>query len=198
VDDESLYRWILVSILVIGLAMSAFYRRRADRVGGRVARRGDGPLLLAGLTLSGIAGLGGLIVYAIDPDWMAWSHLQLPRRVRLAGTGLGIVALGLFWWVFQHLGTNVTPTAQTRATHTLVSTGPYRFVRHPMYVSGLMLFAGYFLVSANWFIGLACGLTFLVLAARTPREERYLAERFGEEYQAYAARTGRFLPRVRR
>jgi protein-S-isoprenylcysteine O-methyltransferase Ste14 len=67
-----------------------------------------------------------------------------------------------------------------------------------MYVSGLMLFAGYFLVSANWFIGLACGLTFLVLAARTPREERYLAERFGEEYQAYAARTGRFLPRVRR
>ena len=193
--DENTYRWTLLVIMLVGLAMSVYFRRKADRVGGRVARRGDGPVIRVLLALSGLTGVGSLVVYLVNPAWMAWSRLDLPDPVRLTGAGLGVVALGLFWWVFCHLGTNVTPTAQTRANHVLVTSGPYRWVRHPMYVSGLVLFGGYFLLTANWFIGLACGLTLAVLAARTPGEERHLADRFGEAYRAYAARTGRFLPR---
>ena len=190
------YRWTLVALLVIGMVMSKYYRGRADRAGGRVARRGDGPVLVAALSVSGIAGLGSLLLYMINPAWMAWSQIDLPREARWAGAGVSAVALGLFWWVFHHLGSNVTPTAQTRAQHTLVVTGPYRWVRHPMYVSGLMLFGGYALLAANWFIALTCGLAIAVLIARLPREERHLIDRFGDEYLGYARCTGRFLPRL--
>lgn len=196
--DENTYRWSLLVIMLVGLAMSAYFRRKADRVGGRVARRGDGPVIRVLLALSGLTGVGSLVVYLVNPAWMAWSRLDLPDPVRLTGAGLGVVALGLFWWVFCHLGTNVTPTAQTRANHVLVTSGPYRWVRHPMYASGVVLFAAYALLTANWFVALMCGLTFTVLLLRTSVEEANLIGRFGDDYREYVRRTGRFLPRLPR
>ena len=139
-----------------------------------------------------------MLAYLINPAWMEWSQLNLPGGLRLAGGPLGLVVLGLFYWVFQHLGTNVTPTAQTRATHRLVTSGPYRWVRHPMYSFGVILFAAYFLLTANWFVGLASSVSFALLAFRTREEETNLIKRFGDDYRAYMDRTGRFVPRLRR
>jgi protein-S-isoprenylcysteine O-methyltransferase Ste14 len=54
------------------------------------------------------------------------------------------------------------------------------------------------LLSANWFVG-GGGLAFvlLLMAVRTPREERMLIRRFGDDYRSYMGRTGRYLPRLR-
>ncbi|MCZ6444949.1 MAG: isoprenylcysteine carboxylmethyltransferase family protein, partial [Planctomycetota bacterium] len=92
---------------------------------------------------------------------------------------------------------NVTRTARTRAHHTLVTGGPYRWVRHPLYSSGVVLCTAYVLLTANWFILLMCGLAFAVLLVRTSKEEANLIKKFGDEYRAYMSRTGRFLPRLR-
>jgi protein-S-isoprenylcysteine O-methyltransferase Ste14 len=78
----------------------------------------------------------------------------------------------------------------------LVTTGPYRWLRHPFYVGVLLLVLACFLLAANWFMALAGFAVFALLAIRSPIEERKLAERFGDEYLAYRARTRRFLPRV--
>jgi protein-S-isoprenylcysteine O-methyltransferase Ste14 len=77
----------------------------------------------------------------------------------------------------------------------LVTTGPYRWVRHPFYVSVLLLVCGAALLAANWFIGVCGLLVFALQAIRTRIEERKLVERFGEEYRLYMKRTGRFAPR---
>ncbi len=78
-----------------------------------------------------------------------------------------------------------------------MTTGPYRWIRHPMYSFGAILFAAYFLLTANWFIGLASGVSFALLAIRTREEEANLIKRFGDDYRAYRERAGRVLPRPR-
>ena len=87
------------------------------------------------------------------------------------------------YWTLTNLGKNLTDTVATRRDATLVTSGPYHFVRHPFYVTAALLMAGVALLSANWFIG-ACGLAGIVLlVARTPKEEEKLVEKFGDPEQ---------------
>jgi protein-S-isoprenylcysteine O-methyltransferase Ste14 len=52
------------------------------------------------------------------------------------------------------------------------------------------------MMADNWFIMLLGGLTFIIMAIRTPKEEANLIQKFGDEYKDYMARTGRFIPRL--
>jgi protein-S-isoprenylcysteine O-methyltransferase Ste14 len=105
--------------------------------------------------------------------------------------------LPLIYWVFSSLGNNVTPTVVTRHAHTLVTHGPYRWVRHPLYSVGTLAFVGFSLLSANWFTLAALIFGMPVILRRTPLEEARLIERFGEDYTRYMQTTGRFLPKLR-
>jgi protein-S-isoprenylcysteine O-methyltransferase Ste14 len=98
----------------------------------------------------------------------------------------------------SNLGKNLTDTVATRKDHSLVTSGPYRFVRHPFYLSGLVSLVGGSLATANWFLLLAGLLPLGFLVVRTKTEEQKLIERFGDEYRNYMARTGRFFPRFGR
>ena len=129
---------------------------------------------------------------------MAWSSVRLPVRVRWAGAVLAAATLPLSWWVFESLGRNVTPTVATRAQHELVTAGPFRWVRHPLYATGTAFFASLSVVAANWFMGLTSLCVLAMLLVRLPEEEGRLLERFGGEYAEYMERTGRLLPRLSR
>ena len=141
--------------------------------------------------------MGWLLTYLIAPRWIAWSQVELPQWLRFAGAGLGVAAIGLFVWMFKHLGTNVTATAQTRPDAQLVTTGPYRWIRHPMYAFGLIWFLAIIVLTASWFIAVTSAAGFSFLLIRCRREEANLIERFGDEYRTYMRRTGRFFPRRR-
>ena len=107
------------------------------------------------------------------------------------------VAAGLLFWTFSSLGKNLTDTVVTRREQTLVTTGPYRRVRHPFYDSVVLLVLASTLIAANWFLFAAGGLLFLLFIVRTRSEEEKLLDRFGDSYRAYMERTGLFLPRMR-
>ena len=95
------------------------------------------------------------------------------------------------WWVFSSIGRNVTETVLTKADHALVTTGPYRWIRHPLYTMGGALFVAVGLMSASWFIlGVACLAVALLRVVIVPREEHALIAKFGDEYRAYMNRTG--------
>ncbi len=154
------------------------------------------------LLLRAIVGLPlfvSVVMFLIHPRWMGWSALGIPDWLRWIGAGLGLLSVPAAWWVFRSLGRNVSETMLTRADQALVTTGPYRWVRHPLYMTGGMLFVGVGLLAANWFIllfaALAVGLTFLVVV---PREEDALVTRFGGAYREYMGRTGRLVPRLAR
>jgi protein-S-isoprenylcysteine O-methyltransferase Ste14 len=97
--------------------------------------------------------------------------------------------------VFHSLGPNLTDTVVTRREHTLVTHGPYRWVRHPFYGVGFLGLLAVTLMTANWFIALTGAVVIALLVHRTRTEEVKLIERFGDEYRAYRERTGAFFPR---
>jgi protein-S-isoprenylcysteine O-methyltransferase Ste14 len=101
-------------------------------------------------------------------------------------------------WTFRTLGSNLTDTIVTRQRHTLVTLGPYRYMRHPFYLCGGILALANGLASANAFVLLTGGLAFVLLARRTAKEEELLIARFGDSYRRYREQTGRFIPRFQR
>jgi protein-S-isoprenylcysteine O-methyltransferase Ste14 len=110
---------------------------------------------------------------------------------------LGAVAGGPLTWALHSLGRNLTDTVVTRKAHTLGTSGPYRWVRHPFYNSVALCILPNSLAMANWFLFVTGGLLLALIAVRTRTEEEKLLARFGEAYWAYMQRTGRFLPRLR-
>jgi protein-S-isoprenylcysteine O-methyltransferase Ste14 len=142
------------------------------------------------------ASLVGILVYSLNPRLMKWAALSLPFWLRGFGFLVGLVALIVFFWVLQSLGQNFSTTLSINKNQTLVTQGPYQWVRHPMYTSFVLLWVGFLLLSANWFIGLTGILGFVwAIVVRTPKEEQMMIDRFGNEYTAYMKRTGRYLPR---
>ncbi len=128
---------------------------------------------------------------------MRWAQLPLPLWLRWTGAGLGTALLPLEFWMFRSLGAGITPTVATRADHRLVTHGPYRWVRHPLYSIGTGVFLAQSLISANWFVAVLSGFALRLLLLRVPQEEAQLIARFGDDYRQYMQHTGRLLPRVR-
>lgn len=125
---------------------------------------------------------------------MQWGAVPLPAWLRWSGLVPGLLCPLLMYWTLSHLGKNLTDTALTRRDATLVTSGPYRWVRHPFYVTAALLLLSVTLLSANLAIGAAGLLVLGLLAVRTPKEEEMLLDRFGEAYAEYMSQTGRFFP----
>jgi protein-S-isoprenylcysteine O-methyltransferase Ste14 len=173
----------------------AFSYRLRSATSERLDRWQEGVCILFGLRLSALPVFVAGVAWMINPDWMTWSSLPLPAWLRWLGVILAACAGVLVMWTFQNLGQNLTDTVVTRQNHTLVTSGPYRFVRHPFYLAFAIGLLGSSLAAASWFILLAGLLPFGFLIARTRIEEEKLIERFGTEYRNYLLRVGRFVPR---
>jgi protein-S-isoprenylcysteine O-methyltransferase Ste14 len=159
----------------------------------------EGAVFAVARTLLLGCSLAALVGYLAAPPRMDWASLPLSTWLRWVGIVLAVAGLGLVTWVLRALGHNFSTTLSIKRDQTLVTHGPYRWVRHPMYSAFVLLWVAFSLASTSWLVGLTGLAAFaLVMAVRTPREERMLTERFGDEYRAYMGRTGRFLPRVSR
>jgi protein-S-isoprenylcysteine O-methyltransferase Ste14 len=192
--DDTFRIVLLVGILV--LVPIAAYHRLRSLTAERLDRRQEGWFILATLRPVGVASMVGLLAYVIDPAWMAWASVPLPLWLRWTGVGLGVIAGTLLVWTFRSLGRNLTDTVVTRREHTLVTTGPYRWVRHPFYGSVALSVLANSLVAANAFLFVSGSLVLALLWIRTRKEEANLVARFGDAYRQYASRTGRFVPRI--
>jgi protein-S-isoprenylcysteine O-methyltransferase Ste14 len=194
--DDDLFRLMLLSLAVLFMPFGAYYRIRSIS-DEKLDRWQEGVLILFGLRLLGLAIFAGGIAWMINPSWMAWSSMPIALWLRWAGLAVAFAAGGLLVWTFHNLGRNLTDTVVTRKNHSLVTTGPYRWIRHPFYLACLLGVLGGSLAMANWFFLLIGGIGSSLLVARTRIEEQKLIDRFGEEYRAFMRRTGRFFPRLR-
>lgn len=194
-EMENVYRLVGLANFLAGTGISIYYRHRANQVGGKVSVREEKTFTLVFRSIGGLFLWFAVIAYLINPAWLAWSSLGFPAWLRWTGAGIGAVSVGLIYWVFSSLGLNVTPTVVTREQSHLVTHGPYRWVRHPLYSVGVLSFVGYFLLTSSWVILLGVLLTVPFLILRTPQEEERLIARFGDEYLQYMRRTGRYLPK---
>ena len=194
-EDFALRIVIVVELLV--LFPTVAYHRIKAHTNEKLDRRQEGPFILATMRPMALVFFVGAATYLVSPARMAWSSVPLPMWVRWSGTGVLALSWGLLFWTLRGLGTNLTDTVVTRREHTLVTSGPYRWVRHPFYDSLALLLLAIVLAASNWFLLLTGALFFVLIAIRSRTEEAKLLARFGESYRVYRSRTGRFLPKIR-
>ncbi len=193
--DEIFRRILIVSCLLV-FPVALYFRLKSQATREPLDRRQEGTFILATLRPAGAAFMVGLVVYMFNPSRMAWSSVPLPVWLRYAGIGVWAAATAMLFWTLRTLGKNLTDTVVTRRAHTLVTHGPYRWIRHPFYGSVLLLIVAGALTAANWFLLLTGGAAFTLMVIRMRIEEQKLLDRFGEPYRAYRAATGAFFPRL--
>lgn len=195
-DTELSFR-IILGMIFLGIGMiRIYYTAITAKSGSRFTLRQLGKVrgFLAWLLYGFIILLA--LVYILAPGLLTWATLPLPTVVRWTGVGMGVVSAWLLLWVHRTLGNNFATPGIIQARQTLVTAGPYHWVRHPMYTTfGLMVLA-LVLTTTNWFVALVGLLFGLLLRSITPTEEQTLLEKFGDSYRAYMRHTGRFLPRL--
>jgi protein-S-isoprenylcysteine O-methyltransferase len=182
------YPFMLV-FLALGVAWAAselFLGRFGVGTGSRASDRWSATVIAlsiaAGATIANIEIRLGLA--PIEVTWVRWFGL-----VVMAG-GLALRVFAILW-----LGPMFTRVVQIVPGHRLVTTGPYRFVRHPSYTGMLLIFAGIGLALGSW-LSLVALVVFpaLGIAYRIRVEERTLLSAFGEEYKGYMERVRRLVP----
>ena len=193
--NESLARLIAVVVFIASVSISVYFRRKAERRGNPM-RSSEGNTLVAVLRLIGLLLLLPFLGYIINPDWMPWTRFSAPDAVRWFATMVGLAAVPMILWLFSALGDNISPTQATRREHRLVTSGPYRWIRHPLYTTGFVLLLSLMLLTGVWTLGVLAVFLLCAMMLRTPSEEARLIETFGDDYRAYMRRTGRFLPRL--
>jgi len=195
--NENLFRILAAIIFLIGFSISGYFRRKADReTGETISRKADGKTMMTIIRIGGLFLWLSPFAYLINPTWMAWSKIGLPEWARWLGVGIGILCNFGVYWLFNSIGGGITPTSATRTEHQLVTNGPYRWVRHPLYTVGSSMFVAFGMMADNWFIAVLGVLAFVMMVIRTPKEEANLIEKFGDEYREYMKYTGRYLPKL--
>lgn len=111
------------------------------------------------------------------------------------GAALILAGVCLFLAGLFALGPNLTPLPHPKSNATLVQTGPYRIVRHPIYSGGLLLAYGWALVVHGWLTLAYATILLIFLEVKSTREESWLAERF-PEYRDYRRRVRKLIPFV--
>ena len=143
------------------------------------------------LALGAVCALCWFLPYADRREILVWPESDLLRY-----TGLVCVVVGISIRVVGmiHLGPLFSGFVAVQKEHYLITSGCYRWVRHPIYTGSLLAFAGFFLVFRSQVVILVFPLYVIGTLWRIADEERLLAETFGEEYEQYQARTWCLLP----
>ena len=127
-------------------------------------------------------------------SWQVYAY-RFNFDVQLAGTILCAIGIGIAIWARRYLGRNWSGTPSIKKDHELGTSGPYRFVRHPIYTGMfLALFGSALVAGVVWFV---IFLVFTVMFFfRIPVEERYMMQLFPDQYPAYKKRTKALIPFV--
>jgi protein-S-isoprenylcysteine O-methyltransferase Ste14 len=120
----------------------------------------------------------------------------VPDTLALALIGLAIqvASIALAIWARRHLGSNWSGEVRIASGHELVRSGPYRFVRHPIYTALVGMYIGTGLVSGQVHALVALGLVLLAYWRKIRLEERALAGAFPAEYERYRSETWAWIP----
>lgn len=194
--NESVFHIIFAIAFFAMMVLRIFYGRKARRNREDVETK-ESQLNIAIRAFFGLGYIAIMIVYIFAPGLFSWAKITFSDWARWIGALITFGSLLLLWWVQWALDVQFDTTLHTQAAHKLIKHGPYRWVRHPMYSVLFLMGFGWFLLTANWFVGgpLMVGIIMVVLS-RVPKEENMLIELFGDEYYEYIQETGRFFPRI--
>jgi protein-S-isoprenylcysteine O-methyltransferase Ste14 len=178
----------LSAILLASEVALALSKRSKSRAAGK--DRFTLPLLW---TIIGVSIFAAFFLRGAFPQ----GRLPHPQTFYLIGFILFVLGLIIRWVAIIYLGRFFTVNVAIAEDHQLITTGPYRYVRHPSYTGTLLIFLGFGLCMLNIF---SVATIFLPISAafiwRMHVEEAALKQAFDDRYQTYAAKTPRLIPLV--
>lgn len=197
--------WYVAFVMGAMTVVSLFAFRRRHEGPGEFRARDNPPQALQvlwPLLFLGSQAYPFLVVVAPTIAYGSAMTFPLPFDEVLQMFGLGLWATGgaLVLWAGRTLGRFMTIQIAIAKDHELIMGGPYARIRHPTYTGVILLTVGVALVFLNILLMAAAVLVVAIASYRARKEERLLgsAEGFGPRYRQYMARTGRFLPTLRR
>ena len=181
VTDLTLAAWALVEVGV----------RVRERVQGKGrAARDRGTRVLIAMTL-GAAIVAALAARSVAPE------LRMPAPLRMAGVLVLWLGLALRVWAIASLGNAFRTTVEVEPGQDVVSSGPYRWIRHPSDAGLLLIVAGFGAAVGNWLSLAACVLLPLpAIVWRIRVEEAELNRVLGHAYRTYQSDRARLIPRL--
>jgi protein-S-isoprenylcysteine O-methyltransferase Ste14 len=206
VTSELLFRVIFSTLWIIFFANLAWVRYSAREYTGKqpIDRTAlhEKRLQIVGLALFAPLWFGGLVLYAILPSWIMFLSIPLPDWFRLIMVGVTALSISFTLWGYRTLGKNWVHAFEPsmflrRKREILVTSGPYHYVRHPIYLGAFTFIIAQALVAANWFLLLPALAVVTLFYMQIGKEEAMLISKFGDEYREYMERTPRFIPKFR-
>ena len=190
------FRLVAALLLVAFVTHRAHYTRKlppAERE--TVDKLQRNPIATAASTLF-VAALFSTLAFVFFPALLAWASARFPVWLRWTGVAVALAGFILLEWSHRALGKNWSDQPRMTESQQLVTSGPHRWIRHPIYTAFLLILGSLLLISDNWLVGLAWIISVaLDGAVRIRYEERVMAEKFGGQYREYMRRTGGILPR---
>ncbi|AFL80292.1 putative protein-S-isoprenylcysteine methyltransferase [Aequorivita sublithincola DSM 14238] len=146
------------------------------------------PLIIAGLLLGPTEWFMGM--------WIRENFVEHTDLVGITGASIAWLGTLLACWSRLLLGKNWSVSVQLKEGHELITKGPYKIIRHPIYTAILLLFLGNILIVGDYRGILAIVIVFVSLWRKLKLEELWLAEYFGEGYLIYKAKSKALFPWV--
>lgn len=136
------------------------------------------------------------LVYVFS-SWLDFADYYLPDWVGWIGVVFFMDAILILYFSHANLGKNWTPVLGIQKEHTLVTTGIYKYIRHPMYAAHLLWAVAQILILHNWIAGFSFILVMVPhYLIRVGIEEKMMIGQFGDEYINYIKDTGRIFPKM--
>lgn len=192
---DVMFRVVFTASTIAMVAIRITYQRRVPSDGGRVCIREGRASLAAGAIAALVTVVFGL-EYILSPGVFAFAYaFRYPVWLRGVGGALLAGGVGLLASAHHHLGTSFHSLVVTKDGQVLVDSGPYRWIRHPIYLAYLLDYLGGGLLASNLVLTIVPVVAYTVLVAlRMGREEAAMIDQFGEGYIDYIGRSGRLLP----
>jgi len=131
-------------------------------------------------------------------DLLDFATVQLGNSIQMIGVIAITISVILFSISHIQLGKNWWYTPRIDIDHQFITSGLYKYIRHPMYSTAFLGFGAYFLVAENWIVGIVPMVCFVILYnTRVAKEEELMKEEFGETYLDYAQKTPRLFPKFK-
>lgn len=183
----ALFLWLLINLASFGFEFRQWRQRRAEAT---TTDRGSFRVLMAGA-------VAGVVSLVLAPALAPAAAIRPARAAFAIGMTLFVAGFAMRRWSETTLGRYFTFTVMTSADQPVITSGPYRFVRHPGYTGVLLVVLGSGVVTGNW-IGLAGWTLFVMvpLLYRIHVEENALLAAVGDRYRTYAAAHKRLIPLV--
>lgn len=164
--------WISWIVFIVVWLIAALKVKPVETREGRVSNTSKRVIALFGAAL--------LLGWHFGVRWLSARFISFSPSILLAGALMTIAGIGLAFWARYHLGQNWGVTGTVRVGHELIRTGPYAFLRHPIYVGIGVALAGTALAKGDW--GALAGMLIIVLTfwSRARFESSFLVRRFGE------------------